>query len=218
VTSAAFAVLAARGVPASIIAAAGNGQTAAAGQPVATAPAVRVTDAFGNPVAGVAVTFAVASGGGSVAGAEQTTGTAGEAMVGSWTLGHSVGPNTLRASAAGLAGVSVTFSATAVAPARSAVVEVRNNYFRSMQNGSGVEDGFMLRPAVDTVAVGGTVSWVWVGQNHNVTPYGDRTFDASGTHDAPHTFAVTFTTKGKYHYRCTNHYWMAGMAGEVVVR
>src|SRR2546426_9971570 len=45
---------------------AGNNQTATAGTAVAIDPSVIVRDANGNPVAGVAVTFAVASGGGTV--------------------------------------------------------------------------------------------------------------------------------------------------------
>ena len=46
----------------------GDGQVATAGAAVATAPSVKVTDAGGNPVSGVSVTFAVASGGGSATG------------------------------------------------------------------------------------------------------------------------------------------------------
>ena len=40
---------------------------------------VRVSDALGNPVAGVRVDFAVAAGGGSVTDASQTTNSSGEA-------------------------------------------------------------------------------------------------------------------------------------------
>src|SRR4029079_6849694 len=55
--------------PASALAiAAGDGQTAAAGLPVATLPAVKFTDAFGNAVPGFAITFAVASGSGTITG------------------------------------------------------------------------------------------------------------------------------------------------------
>jgi len=94
---------------------AGNGQSAPVGTAVATAPAVLVTDAFGNPRAGVAVTFAVASGGGSVGGASQTTNASGIATVGSWTLGGAAGTNTLTATVtgSGIAGNPVTFTATA---------------------------------------------------------------------------------------------------------
>ena len=66
---------------------AGDGQTAVAGSTVALDPSVKVTDAGGNPVSGVVVTFAVASGGGSVTGASATTNASGIATVGSWRLG-----------------------------------------------------------------------------------------------------------------------------------
>jgi plastocyanin len=120
-------------------------------------------------------------------------------------------------------GSPVTFSATA---ASGAIVEVRNNYFRSLQNGSGsqiVDDGIILQweAAVDTIALGETVTWVWVGQGHNVTSASEPT----GTHDAPYTFSVTPTSTGSYSYRCTNHSFidnyfldLAGMWGSIVVR
>ena len=100
------------GVPTQIAINAGNNQTAAVGSPVATLPSVIVKDAGGNPVSGVSVTFAVAGGGGSITGTAATTNASGIATVGSWTLGTTVGVNTLTATAVGLAGSPVTFSAT----------------------------------------------------------------------------------------------------------
>ena len=91
----------------------GNNQSAAPGFPVPTSPSVSVTDANAEPVSGIAVTFAVASGGGSLTGVSQTTNSSGVATVGSWTLGPGVGNNTLTATAAGLAGSPVTFTALA---------------------------------------------------------------------------------------------------------
>ncbi|MBK8004309.1 MAG: Ig-like domain-containing protein [Gemmatimonadetes bacterium] len=89
---------------------AGDNQAATAGQAVGTAPRVLVTDQFGNPISGVAITFAVASGGGSITGASPVTNASGLATVGSWTLGTTAGSNTLTAAAAGL--TTVTFTAT----------------------------------------------------------------------------------------------------------
>ena len=100
------------GASAVIVKTAGDAQTAPTGTPVAIAPAVLVVDQSGTPLTGVAVTFAVASGGGSVAGATAVTGTDGIAPVGSWTLGKTIGPNTLTATTGVL---SATFNASGVA-------------------------------------------------------------------------------------------------------
>ena len=104
--------------PASLLKlAAGDQQAAGVGQPVATPAAVLVSDQYGNPVAGTAVTFAVTSGGGSVTGASAGTGANGIATVGSWTLGPTAGTNTLKATSAGLTGSPLTFTATGTGPA-----------------------------------------------------------------------------------------------------
>jgi adhesin/invasin len=76
---------------------AGDSQMAAAGQAVPVAPSVRVAGDGGTGVQGVTVVFAVASGGGTASGATQTTNADGVATVGAWTLGPTVGQNTLTA-------------------------------------------------------------------------------------------------------------------------
>lgn len=102
----------------------GDAQSAAAGAAVAIAPGVRVNDANGNPVEGVAVTFTVLSGGGRVTNPVRTTNTGGIATVGSWVLGPSVGAQTLAALVAdgNVTNNPVTFTASATAgPASQAV-------------------------------------------------------------------------------------------------
>ena len=93
----------------------GDGQSATVNTNVATAPSVLVTDAYGNPVSGVSVTFAVTGGGGSVTGASQSTNGSGIATVGSWKLGTTAGSsnNTLSASSTGLTGSPLGFTASA---------------------------------------------------------------------------------------------------------
>src|SRR5207249_43844 len=83
----------------------------------------------GNPVGGVSVTFAVASGGGTVTPTTSvTTGANGIAAVTSWILGPRAGPNSLTATASGLAGSPVTFTATGTAGAASSIaVNAGNN-------------------------------------------------------------------------------------------
>lgn len=108
---------------------AGNAQTAPVLSPVKTLPSVLVTDASGNPVSGVTVTFTVTAGGGSVTGATATSNANGIATVGSWTLGPNVGTNnnTLQASSVGLTGSPVSFTATAVQQIICPSFNKRNN-------------------------------------------------------------------------------------------
>jgi adhesin/invasin len=87
---------------------AGDAQEAVVGTAVPTAPAVQVVDAAATPIAGATVTFAVVSGGGSVTGSSAVTNASGVATVGRWTLGTTVGINTLAASVGPL---SRTFTA-----------------------------------------------------------------------------------------------------------
>jgi hypothetical protein len=75
----------------------------------AIAPTIQLRDAFGNPVPGHSVQFVIGSGGGSAVGSSVKSDENGMA-VGRWTLGTSVGTNTLKAAVAGLA--PITFSAT----------------------------------------------------------------------------------------------------------
>ncbi|HKP31038.1 MAG TPA: Ig-like domain-containing protein [Gemmatimonadales bacterium] len=91
----------------------GGSQTTPAGTAVPVAPSVKVTDGSGNPVVGVQVTFTVTSGGGSVIAADPVTSAQGIATVGAWTMGKTIGQNTLSAAVEGLA-TPVLFQATAV--------------------------------------------------------------------------------------------------------
>ena len=106
-----FTATARPGPAAQIRKAGGDGQQGRAGSAVAVAPAVSVTDAFGNAVAGATVTFEVASGGGSVTLPTATTSASGIATVGSWVLG-ALGTNTLTATVQGVGSVTFTAMAT----------------------------------------------------------------------------------------------------------
>ena len=119
-TSVAAGITLVAGVATTLVVTAGDDQYATPGAPLATAPSVRVTDADGNGVSGVAVTFAVASGGGSISAASATTDAFGVAAAGIWTLGSTLGTNSLTAAAA-LAVPPVTFTATAVPALQSLV-------------------------------------------------------------------------------------------------
>jgi Bacterial Ig-like domain (group 2) len=142
---------------------AGNTQTAVAGAALATAPAVKVNDADGNGVSGIAVTFAIASGGGSVGGGSQTTNASGIATVGSWTLGTTAGANTLVATSTGLTGSPVTFTATGsggpVASVRISPVSGAVSIGQSLQMSATAQDAF------GNPLSGRTVTWSTVNND-----------------------------------------------------
>jgi len=101
--------------PATITLASGNNQSGVAGQALANPLVVKVTDNSGNPVSGKAITFAVTAGGGTLTGgATQLVVNADASGLASVTLnlGLVPGPNTVTATAVGLSGSPITFSAT----------------------------------------------------------------------------------------------------------
>lgn len=101
------------GPAAVLMATTATSQSALVGQPVPTRPTVKVTDLDGNPIAGVAVTFAITSGNGSMTGGSQVTSAQGTASVGSWTMDATPGANVMIATASGLSGSPITFTSTA---------------------------------------------------------------------------------------------------------
>jgi len=90
--------------------------TTTAGAEVTPAPAVRAIDGEGRPVAGVPVTFKLGQSAGVLARPGSTTDTNGVATVQTWTLGPTVGSQSLIARSTGLADVVFT-AITRVGPA-----------------------------------------------------------------------------------------------------
>ena len=118
-----FTATATAAAPVAVSIVAGNAQAAVAGSAVAVAPAVRVVDVFGNPVPGTDVTFAATGGGGNVTGSPAVTNSDGIATIGSWTLGPTVGTNTLTVTVAGVA-MPATFAASGVEGPPATLVRV----------------------------------------------------------------------------------------------
>jgi hypothetical protein len=102
----------------SMVAFAGDNQRVLYGTDVPIPPAVKIADAAGHPVAGVAVIFTPhgQNGAGTVTGAMPTTDASGVAVVGSWQLSGSQ-TQSLEASAPAIDVASVTFTAIVVGPA-----------------------------------------------------------------------------------------------------
>ncbi len=92
-------------------------------------------------------------------------------------------------------------------------VIVGNNFMRSARNGS-------VNPAVDTVAVGGSVTWTWTNTGnvpHGIESLSSPSFPTSDVLTGNgKTYRVTFNTAGTYQYDCVVHGTM--MPGTIVVR
>ena len=103
----------------------GDGQSGAVGTTLATPLAVLVTDESGDPVQGVGVHWE-AEGGGSVSATTVQTGSDGRASV-QRTLGSTPGEQTTTASASGLQGSPVTFTAMATSGATAGNIAITTN-------------------------------------------------------------------------------------------
>ena len=95
-------------------------------------------------------------------------------------------------------------------PALAATIEVRNDVYV---------------PSTVLMAVGGVVTWEWVGDNgHSVTSSGSPSFSPTAPiSHPPKTLLVTFANAGTYAFYCTAHgtggvYGAGQMTGAVFVR
>jgi len=203
----AFSATATAGAATQIVLAGGDNQTGSPSAVLPTPLSVLTADVFGNGKSGTGVTWQVTGGSASVAPTSASSDASGVART-TVTLGATLGPVTITATNAALAGSPVTFHATISAAATSAAVQLGNFFFTSSRNNTS-------NPAVDTIAVGGTVTWTWAGGSHSVASTGSPSFTTSST-QASGTYAFTFTTAGSYSYICGVH--GASMSGRVVVQ
>jgi hypothetical protein len=173
----------------------GNGQTGTVGEPLSDSLVVEATDALGNPVIGVPVTWTPDEGDGSADPPTSLTQLNGQATT-SWTLGPDAGEQGLTASADGLAS-SVQFTANAQAGDVSASLSSVN-----------------ADPDTDVTADGETASEVTVqlrdSEGNPIGGLGSGAFDVQltdgqgGTTDAQPTAVTETTTDGTYTFAVTN--------------
>ncbi|MGH7510739.1 MAG: Ig-like domain-containing protein [Gemmatimonadales bacterium] len=136
----------------------GDDQSASVGATLADPLVVRVSDGFGNPVAGVTVEWS--AGQGSVDPGSSVTGEDGRAVT-SWTLGSSAGDQSATASNPALEGSPVTFTGTAFSGSADRLVRVSGNG-QSAQAGTELPDPLVVR-LIDLAGNGvpnRAVSWV----------------------------------------------------------
>jgi hypothetical protein len=192
--------------PSRIEPAAGSGQQATAGSLVPVPPAVRVTDAAGDPVAGVAVSFVVTDGGGAVEGGAATTDADGVATVGSWRLGPTPGGNTLEARAGGLDGSPVVFTAEGTG---TPAVGVDHFVFRLQPHDVEPGESFRVEVAMvdqvgNVVDLSGVLIYIALFEEGDESPENDR-LSGDRFRDTDHGVAVfdglAVTRRGRYRIR-----------------
>lgn len=203
-----FAASATPGAATQLTLSAGDNQSGTPNSALPGPLTVKAGDQFGNGVQGVDVAWAVPNGAATVQPANSVTDGSGNAQT-VVTLGGDVGQVTITAASPGLTGSPVTFRADVASLPTTASVEVGDNFFKSVRNGSS-------NAAVDTIAVGGTVTWTWSGSNsHSVRSTGSPSFTSSAIMTSG-TYSFKFTAAGTYTYDCAVH--GASMTGTVVVR
>ncbi len=111
------------------------------GGAVASPPAVRATDAFGNPIAGQAITFTDPTGRSTIIATAATTDADGRAGVTSWTVGAAPGAYSLTATAA--PGILAAFSAFA----HPAVIQITDGNNQAANAGTLLD----LAPAIQAL-------------------------------------------------------------------
>jgi plastocyanin len=186
-----------------------SSQSATSGPPSGTLTySVIAKDKYGNGVSGVAVAWAAIFGGGSVTPPNNATGAGGIAST-QHQLGPAEGQDTVTATSGTLQGSPVKIAALIQAIPTAASVNVGDNFFKSARNAS-------QNPAVDTIAVGGKVTWTWGGAaNHSVQSTGSPSFTSSSIM-ASGTYSFTFNSAGTYQYDCAVH--GGTMSGTIVVK
>jgi PKD repeat protein len=158
----------------------GDGQSGPAGSALGQPLVIRVTDTFGNPIAGVLITWSV-EGGGSVSETSNLTDGQGQASV-LRTLGPAAGPQATIATSEGLAGSPVTFAHVATAGNASLLSIVSGNDQTAVA-GSELPGDLVVRlvDAQGNGVSGAAVTWVVGTGGGTVAPENTTTDEAGRT-------------------------------------
>ena len=174
--------------PAAVTALPPVSRTGGAGQTLADSLAVRVTDAFGNPVPGVPIVWS-ATGGGTVSPATGTTNAQGIAKA-AWTLGTTVGVQQTAAASLSPA-VRAEFTAVASVPLSAVLVKVAGDgqtgtVGQALASGLTVE----LRTAAGQRISGALVHWTPAAGSGSASP-GSGATDGTGQASTVWTLGTT---------------------------
>jgi adhesin/invasin len=171
-----FTASAQAGAATQLVAVSGNAQSAIVGEALAQPLVVVTRDQYGNGVSGKTVDWAVTQGAGHVSAASSTTDGQGQAAV-SWTVGTTANGNQrVTASATGLTGSPLEFSASATA---GAVTQLAINSGNSQ---SGEVNQALAQPIAiraydqyDNPVSGAPINWTVTGGGGSVAPLATQT-------------------------------------------
>lgn len=168
-----------------LTAAAGTGQSGAAGAALPQQVVVRATDTYGNGVPDLSITWEVVAGGGQVSPASSTTDDDGEAST-TWMLGAAAGAQQLSARSGTLAPATFGATARAGAPAR---LEIISGNEREGIAGAALSEPVVVRvlDALGNAVPGVAVAWSAQGGG-TVTP--SSTTDDAGLASATWTLGT----------------------------
>jgi hypothetical protein len=173
------------GDPSTLTLVSGSGQTDTVGRALKAPFVVKVSDRFGNGVGNVTVTWAKTSGGGTLAGTSSLSAADGTARMG-YTLGATPGPETVTATAAGVAS-SVTFSANAITGPANIVAVSGSGQTGRVGQALGAPLVVKVTDAAGTPVSGAVV--LWSATNGSIG--GGGSTDAQGQASATFTLGTT---------------------------
>ncbi|UGQ48096.1 Ig-like domain-containing protein [Massilia endophytica] len=159
----------------------GNNQTAVAGAKVADPIVLTLVDAGGAPVANTSASATVASGGGSLGTASYTSDSSGKITISTWTLGTTVGDQTLSVTS-GAAKATVAAKATAGAAAK--ITPLPDNVSTGNIGASIAAPGVTVTDANNNPVANATVTFS-VAANNGVLSGATATTNVSGVARVP---------------------------------
>ncbi|MCH8254198.1 MAG: Ig-like domain-containing protein, partial [Gemmatimonadetes bacterium] len=204
-----FSATADADVPAALTLVGGDMQTGLVSQLLANPIEVKVEDQFGNGVSNQPVTFSITSGAGSQGTTDANTGADGLAST-TWTLGPGTGTQTAAATAAGLTGSPIAFTAIATTLSLSSVTPDP-----LVEGGTATltGTGFDLTPGNNAVTVDGVAAIV-TGATLTSLTITVPTFDCQPARDVSITVGVSGETSNAINQRLNPATTMSIAVGE----
>jgi hypothetical protein len=182
------------GGPANITKTAGDALADTVGTPLNPAPQVLVTDAHGNPVANVSVSFTAAAGNGTVVGSPKLTDATGHASPDSWTLSTVAKLDSLTATAGAL---TTVFVDTAKAgPATSMVKSAGDGQTATVGSAVATNPAVTITDTYGNPVSGVGVKFKVTGGGGKVANGGPAVDSVQATSDGSGVAAVTGWTLG----------------------